>query len=426
MIKLVIIADDLTGALDTGVQFSKKNMSTIVTTDLNFNFEDICKEADVLVIDTESRHIPADEAKERVKSVLSKFNKEEIKFFYKKTDSTLRGNLGSEIEGFMEGLNINEVSFIPAFPSGKRTVKDGVLYVNNVKLAETQFAMDILNPVTDSFIPDIINKQSNINVKLKDINEEFSPQDDKEKHIYIFDSENIENMENIGKILHNKNKLNYTIGNAGFAEILTHYIKSDTKKEKIILEDDRILFVCGSVNITSLKQCKYAEKIGYCSDSLKFGNIISEDYKNSDNYITDKEYFKEKINNNKKFLLRTSDSEDVIKKAIEYTEKNSISMEDLTSNIANSTAQLVSDLIREHEIRNLIIFGGDTLMGILKNIGCQYIIPVSEIFPGVVFTRAVGKDTAINVITKAGGVGEESIIERINEFLQHLKFKENE
>lgn len=418
MIKLVIIADDLTGALDTGVQFSKKNMSTIVTTDLNFNFEDICKEADVLVIDTESRHIPADEAKERVKSVLSKFNKEEIKFFYKKTDSTLRGNLGSEIEGFMEGLNINEVSFIPAFPSGKRTVKDGVLYVNNVKLAETQFAMDILNPVTDSFIPDIINKQSNINVKLKDINEEFSPQDDKEKHIYIFDSENIENMENIGKILHNKNKLNYTIGNAGFAEILTHYIKSDTKKEKIILEDDRILFVCGSVNITSLKQCKYAEKIGYCSDSLKFGNIISEDYKNSDNYITDKEYFKEKINNNKKFLLRTSDSEDVIKKAIEYTEKNSISMEDLTSNIANSTGQLVSDLIREHEIRNLIIFGGDTLMGILKNIGCQNIIPVSEIFPGVVFTRAVGKDTAINVITKAGGFGEESIIERINEFLE--------
>ncbi|WP_302820609.1 four-carbon acid sugar kinase family protein [Fusobacterium ulcerans] len=418
MIKLVIIADDLTGALDTGVQFSKKNMSTIVTTDLNFNFEDICKEADVVVVDTESRHIPAAEAKERIKSVLSKFNKKEIRFFYKKTDSTLRGNLGSEVEGFMEGLNINEVSFIPAFPSGKRTVKDGVLYVNNVKLAETQFAMDILNPVTDSFIPDIIKKQSDINVKLKDINEEFSPLDDKEKHIYIFDSENMEDMENIGKILYNKNKLNYTIGNAGFAEILTHYIKSDTKKEEIILEDDRILFVCGSVNITSLKQCKYAEKIGYCSDSLKFGNIISEDYKNSDNYITDKEYFKEKINNNKKFLLRTSDSEDVIKKAIEYTEKNSISMEDLTSNIANSTGQLVSDLIREHEIRNLIIFGGDTLMGILKNIGCQYIIPVSEIFPGVVFTRAVGKDTAINVITKAGGFGEESIIERINEFLE--------
>lgn len=419
MVKLVIIADDLTGALDTGVQFSKKNMSAIVTTDLNFNFEDICKEADVVVIDTESRHIPADEAKERVKSALSKFDKKEIKFFYKKTDSTLRGNIGSEVEGFMEGLNIDEVSFIPAFPLGKRTVKDGVLYVNNVKLAETQFAMDILNPVTDSFIPDIINKQSDINVKLKDINEEFSPLDNKEKHIYIFDSENMEDMENIGKFLHNKNRLNYTIGNAGFAEVLTRYIKSDTKKEDIILEDDRILFVCGSVNITSLKQCKYAEKIGYCSDSLKFTNIISEDYKNSDNYITDKEYFKEKINNNKKFLLRTTDSEDVIKKAIEYTEKNSIPMEELTSNIANSTGQLVSDLIREHDIKNLIIFGGDTLMGILKNIGCQYIIPVSEIFPGVVFTRAVGKDTAINVITKAGGFGEESIIERINEFLEN-------
>lgn len=418
MIKLVIIADDLTGALDTGVQFSKKNMSAIVTTDLNFNFKEISKETDVIVIDTESRHIPADEAKERVKSVLSKFDKEKIKFFYKKTDSTLRGNIGSEIEGFMEGLNINEVSFIPAFPLSKRTVKDGILYVDNIKLAETQFAMDILNPVTESFIPDIINKQSEIKAKIKDINEDFDPQDEKEKHIYIFDSENMEDMKNIGKVLYNKNKLNYTIGNAGFAEVLTHYIKSDTKKEDIIFHDDRILFVCGSVNITSLKQCKYAEKIGYCSDSLKFSNIISENYKSSDNYITDKEYLKEKINNNKKFLLRTSDSEDVIKKAIEYTEKNSISMEELTSNIANSTGQLVSDLIREHEIKNLIIFGGDTLMGILKNIGCQYVIPISEIFPGVVFTRAVGKNTVINVITKAGGFGEESIIERINEFLE--------
>ena len=418
MVKLVIIADDLTGALDTGVQFSKKNMSAIVTTDLNFNFEDICKEADVVVIDTESRHIPADEAKERVKSVLSKFNKEKIKFFYKKTDSTLRGNIGSEIEGFMEGLGINEVSFIPAFPLSKRTVKNGILYVNNVKLAETQFAMDILNPVTDSFIPDIINKQSDINVEMKDIQNDFPLENNKEKNIYIFDSENMEEMQNIGKFLYNKNKLNYTIGNAGFAEILTQYIKSDTKKEDIILEDERVLFVCGSVNITSLKQSKYAEKIGYTSESLKFSSIISEDYRSSAEYLNDKEYFKEKINTNKKFLLKTSDSEDVIQKAIEYTKKNNISMENLTSNIANSTGQLVSDLIKEQNIKNLIIFGGDTLMGILKNIECQYIIPVSEIFSGVVFTRAIGKNISINIITKAGGFGEESIIERINEFLE--------
>ena len=418
MIKLVIIADDLTGALDTGVQFSKKNMSVIVTTDLNFNFEEFSKEIDVIVIDTESRHIPNDEAKKRVKSVLSKLDKEKIKFFYKKTDSTLRGNIGSEIEGFMEGLNINEVSFIPAFPLSKRTVKDGILYVDNIKLAETQFAMDILNPVTDSFIPDIINKQSKIKVEIKDINEDFASQNTKDKNIYIFDSENMDEMENIGKVLHNKNRLYYTVGNAGFAEVLTHYIKSDTKKEDIILEDDRILFVCGSVNITSLKQCKYAEKIGYYSNSLKFSDIILEDYKNCNNYISDKEYLKEKINNNKKFLLRTSDSEDVIKKAVEYTKKNNISMENLTSNIANSTGQLVSDLIKEQNIKNLIIFGGDTLMGILKNIGCHYIIPISEIFPGVVFTKAVGKNSVVNVITKAGGFGEENIIEKVNEFLE--------
>lgn len=103
-------------------------------------------------------------------------------------------------------------------------------FVNDVKLSETQFAMDILNPVTDSFIPNIINKQSNINVEIKDINTDFPSKIDKEKYLYFWFTK-YEDMENIGKILYDKNKLNYTIGNAGFAEILTHYIKTDTKKK---------------------------------------------------------------------------------------------------------------------------------------------------------------------------------------------------
>ena len=58
------------------------------------------------VIDTESRHISKEEAKEKVKAIVSKFSKDKIEFFYKKVDSTLRGNIGSEIEGFVESIGI--------------------------------------------------------------------------------------------------------------------------------------------------------------------------------------------------------------------------------------------------------------------------------------------------------------------------------
>ena len=56
MIKLLVIADDFTGALDTGVQFSKKGVPTLVTTDRHVCFQTIGSEIEVLVIDIESRH----------------------------------------------------------------------------------------------------------------------------------------------------------------------------------------------------------------------------------------------------------------------------------------------------------------------------------------------------------------------------------
>ena len=54
MLKLLVIADDFTGALDTGVQFAKLGIETIVSTDINIKEKDITDEAEILVINSES------------------------------------------------------------------------------------------------------------------------------------------------------------------------------------------------------------------------------------------------------------------------------------------------------------------------------------------------------------------------------------
>ena len=48
MIKLLIIADDFTGALDTGVQFAARGAATRVVTDLAYDFAGA--DAEVLVL----------------------------------------------------------------------------------------------------------------------------------------------------------------------------------------------------------------------------------------------------------------------------------------------------------------------------------------------------------------------------------------
>ena len=57
---ILVLADDFTGALDTGMQFAKNGAATIVTTDPDYNPAD--DEIQVLVIDTETRHKQTEEA----------------------------------------------------------------------------------------------------------------------------------------------------------------------------------------------------------------------------------------------------------------------------------------------------------------------------------------------------------------------------
>ena len=60
--KLLVIADDFTGAMDTGAQFSKNGIATLVSTRTELNFDQIQQNIQVLVVDTESRHITPDKA----------------------------------------------------------------------------------------------------------------------------------------------------------------------------------------------------------------------------------------------------------------------------------------------------------------------------------------------------------------------------
>ena len=70
MVKLVVIADDFTGALDTGVQFSKKGISTHFIMDHRLHRGRIGTDVNVLVVDTETRHVESSEAYTKVATLI--------------------------------------------------------------------------------------------------------------------------------------------------------------------------------------------------------------------------------------------------------------------------------------------------------------------------------------------------------------------
>ena len=145
--RVLAIADDLTGALEVGALFAAAGMRSVVTTGAVDALDD-----PVIVIDTETRHAEPGEAESIVESSAAGWRS----LVYKKTDSTLRGNIGPELRALYR-LYGGPIAYVPAYPEVGRTVVDGSVYVDGVPLAETAFARDSLNPVRDGRVRSLLD-----------------------------------------------------------------------------------------------------------------------------------------------------------------------------------------------------------------------------------------------------------------------------
>ena len=151
MRKFAIIADDLTGAMDTGGQFARDGFHTLV----HF-LQAPPAVGEVAVVDTESRELSPEEAYGRVRKAAEALRGVPV---YKKVDSTLRGPLGQELDALMDALGLEKAVVCPAFPAAGRTVLEGRLRVHGVPLLQTEFARDPLCPPTDH-IGSLLARQS--------------------------------------------------------------------------------------------------------------------------------------------------------------------------------------------------------------------------------------------------------------------------
>lgn len=135
---VLVLADDATGALEMGALLAPCPVS-------------LGAAARSGVIDTESRHLPARQAADRIRSLL--WGVPPDTRLYKKIDSTLRGPVAAELSALAEVFPHRRLMVCPAYPQFGRTVRDGVLRVNGTPVSETEFARDPHWPVTDSRVP---------------------------------------------------------------------------------------------------------------------------------------------------------------------------------------------------------------------------------------------------------------------------------
>src|SRR5688572_20935009 len=151
MTKLAIIADDLSSATDCGAQVVRSGLSVVVPLG-SYSLPIQARSAQVISVDTDSRSLSADQAYAKVRAASQQLVSEGWTNFYKSVDSTLRGNLGSEIEAVLDIVKPDCAIIAPAFPKYGRTTVEGGQYLRGRPLHETEFGTDPTAPVKDADI----------------------------------------------------------------------------------------------------------------------------------------------------------------------------------------------------------------------------------------------------------------------------------
>ena len=125
--KLLVVADDFTGGLDTGVQFARQGVATRIVVNPDGTGDWTETDVQVLVAIAESRHLSPKAAYATVFRIVAEARRAGIPYIYKKTDSALRGNIGSELSAALAASDADMLPFLPAFPRLRRTTAGGAI-----------------------------------------------------------------------------------------------------------------------------------------------------------------------------------------------------------------------------------------------------------------------------------------------------------
>ena len=165
MPKLGVIADDFTGAADAASFLANAGVNTLLYDGVP---RTISLECDAAVIALKSRSQPvakAVTASLEALEVLQRSGTQRFYFKYCSTfDSTPQGNIGPVIDALMEQLDLPATVLAPALPVNGRTVRDGILYVQGIPLAESPMKDHPLNPMWASQLAELMRLQGRYRV----------------------------------------------------------------------------------------------------------------------------------------------------------------------------------------------------------------------------------------------------------------------
>ena len=424
---IYIIADDLTGATDTGAQFSQHGYTAhvVIVSETGrgglADLKNFPKSSDVLVIDTETREVDANTARMRLRNVLQHLALHENDLVYKKVDSTLRGNVGAEVDECMQALNKDVCLFTPSFPQNKRMTVEGCLLVHDQPLGRSEYYAGNVDPDEASYIPSLLQQGTDITIDRIDLHDVIHGKDvileriralfHDGKKIIVIDSMNTQQLHDIlrssfefeGSVLY--------AGSAGLANALSGICDRKRPAEISPAQTQQsVLIVSGSMRSVTHRQIAYIKThVNVCDVPLDVGCVLENKYTYL-RQILDRVTQASRAGCRPTLMYpdpRYLDTQ-ITKKLLS---RYGLDFRELGLTIRNFLGEFVRNILEKTSANNLILTGGDTAVGVCGMLDIHHLTIVEELLPGI--PRSIGRfnnNGDVNIVTKAGGFGEEDAL----------------
>jgi uncharacterized protein YgbK (DUF1537 family) len=424
MTRLAIIADDLSSATDCGAQVVRSGLSVVVPLG-GYSLPTQADAAQVISVDTDSRSLPADRAYDKVKVAAQQLVAEGWTHFYKSVDSTLRGNLGAEIEAVLDVVKPDCAIIAPAFPKYGRTTVDGVQFLHGRPLHETEFGTDPTAPVRDADIARRLAVGSRRKAGQLTLDQlHASPAQIQSAiqelladgvELVVVDITEQEDLRRICLGLSRGDLRIVWVGSTGLAEFIPLALKvapaSNPFNRNHLLDPRPALALVGSASETTRAQLRHAE----ANDRLKI--IHLDPSRLIQNGTSSAAELKQALSRVCAALDAGHDTALVVRASreeIAATQQLGTSMNLSAAQVAQRIVEMLAQaggrLVREGRISGIVATGGDTANALCNALGAHGLEILGEVEAGIPVMRLLGEQS-LPLVTKAGGFGSPAAME---------------
>jgi uncharacterized protein YgbK (DUF1537 family) len=394
--RIGIVADDLTGAGDTAVQFVRAGWHTELR--LRPAATPAATSAQVIAVTTDSRNQPAQEAAGSVSAAVKHLREAGVTHLYKKIDSTLRGQIRAEIHAALDGWLPEAVAVVcPAFPAAGRTIANGNLRVNGVEVAKTAVAADPVTPVTESHIPAMLGA-SHIGSSPSETAATLAGRLNSSGRIVVVDASTEEDLHRIAEALALLGPNAIAVGSAGLARHLASTWRMPAAPAVVLVT---------SLQDAARRQATAVENAGAC----RFEPA-------PDDLVDDRAWARLSA----RILDRLDETNATVLLTAPDDRSRALPATLIPQRFAELTARIVSHRPRGR-ISGIVVTGGDGARALVDALDASAINLRDEVVVGVpIGTLVGGPADGLAVVTKAGGFGDDNTLVRAVESVRYRRF----